>query len=96
MLEGTGPRMAEQDNPQIKDEELYETLREERNSTQKSDRIANAVVRGGRRAVTIRGGEARGYVDWTVPEIKVRAKEFGLTGSSKHRKRELIISLRNS
>lgn len=82
--------------PQVKDGELYEKLRDEGNSKQKSARIANAAAREGRKAVGKRGGKAGNYEDWTVPELRTRAKEIGLTGYSKQRKSELIHSLRRS
>ncbi|MEF9874395.1 MAG: Rho termination factor N-terminal domain-containing protein [Glutamicibacter sp.] len=80
----------------IKDEELYEELREEGNSKQKSARIANAAARDGRSAVGKRGGKAGDYEDWTVGELQDRAKEIGINGRSKMRKAELIEALRNS
>ncbi len=80
----------------IKDEELYEELREEGNSKQKSARIANAAARDGRSAVGQRGGKAGDYEDWTVEELQDRAKEIGVEGRSKMRKAELIDALRNS
>ncbi|MEU5832109.1 MULTISPECIES: Rho termination factor N-terminal domain-containing protein [Actinomycetes] len=80
----------------IKDEELYEELREEGNSKQKSARIANAAARDGRSAVGKRGGKAGDYEDWTVRELQDRAKEIGIDGRSKMRKAELIEALRNS
>ena len=83
-------------SPRIKDEELYEELREEGNSKQKSARIANAAARDGRSKVGERGGESGSYEDWTVPELRRRAKEIGLTGYSGKKKAELIKSLRNS
>ena len=88
--------MPRQENLQIKDEELYEALRKEGNSKQKSARIANAAARDGRTAVARRGGESEDYEDWTVDELRARVKEIGLTGYSKKRKSELIHSLRNS
>ncbi|MEF9982773.1 MAG: Rho termination factor N-terminal domain-containing protein [Glutamicibacter sp.] len=80
----------------IKDEELYEELREEGNSKQKSARIANAAARDGRSALGKRGGKAGDYEDWTVGELQDRAKEIGIDGRSKMRKAELIEALRNS
>ncbi|HXD28531.1 MAG TPA: Rho termination factor N-terminal domain-containing protein [Arthrobacter sp.] len=80
----------------IKDEHLYEELRAEGNSKQKSARIANAAARDGRDEVGERGGQSGSYEDWTVEELKDRAKEIGLTGYSHQKKDELIKSLRNS
>ncbi|PCC30340.1 Rho termination factor [Glutamicibacter sp. BW80] len=82
-------------NP-VKDEELYEKLREEGNSKQKSARIANAAARDGRSSVGKRGGESGNYEDWTVEELKLRSKEIGLAGYSDKRKADLIQALRNS
>lgn len=81
-------------NPSIKDEELYETLREEGNSKEKAARIANAAAKEGRSKVAKRGGNAEDYEDRTVPELRERAKELGLSGYSKLRKAELIKKLR--
>ncbi|GAA3680006.1 Rho termination factor N-terminal domain-containing protein [Arthrobacter ginkgonis] len=83
-------------NPRIKDEELYQKLLDEGNSARKAARIANAAARYGRSAVGERGGEAGSYEDWTVDELKGRAREIGLKGYSKLRKAELIDALRNS
>lgn len=80
----------------IKDEELYEELRDEGNSKQKSARIANAAARDGRSKVGERGGESGSYEDWTVEELKDRAKEIGLENYSDKRKNELINMLRDS
>ncbi|MCW4465764.1 Rho termination factor N-terminal domain-containing protein [Glutamicibacter sp. MNS18] len=88
--------MAKKNSSRIKDEELYEELREEGNSKQKSARIANAAARDGRSRVGQRGGEAGSYEDWTVDELKKRAAEIGIEGRSKMRKKELVNALRNS
>lgn len=88
--------MAEDRNPSVKDEELYEKLRGEGNSKQKSARIANAAARDGRGAVGERGGESGSYEDWTVRQLRDRAKDIGLTGYSDLTKKDLIRELRNS
>ncbi|MFC0673265.1 DUF7218 family protein [Brachybacterium hainanense] len=80
----------------IKDEEVYQELREDGASKQKAARIANASARDGRSAVGRRGGEAEPYEDWTVDELRRRAKEIGLHGYSDRRKADLIDMLRNS
>jgi len=83
-------------NPRIKDEEVYEAVLEEGASKQKAARIANAAARDGRSAVGRRGGSSESYDDWTVKELRGRAKEIGLTGYSTLRKKELIAALRDS
>lgn len=88
--------MPKDKTPQIKDDELYEKLREQGNSAQKAARIANAAARDGRSAIGKRGGKAGDYDDWTVPQLRSRAKEIGLRGYSRQKKNELIDSLRNS
>ncbi|MFJ2618449.1 Rho termination factor N-terminal domain-containing protein [Glutamicibacter sp. NPDC087344] len=88
--------MAKKPSGRIKDEELYEELREEGNSKQKSARIANAAARDGRAAVGKRGGKAGSYEDWTVAELRDKARAVGVKGRSTMRKAELIDALRNS
>ena len=88
--------MPEKKNPSIKDPELYEALRADGASAQKAARISNAAAKNGRSAVGRKGGKSNDYEDWTVPELRGKAKEIGLTGYSKKRKSELIESLRNS
>jgi hypothetical protein len=79
----------------IQDPEMYEALREDGASKEKAARISNAAAARGRSAVGRKGGKAGDYDDWTVPELKKRAKELGLTGYSKKRKGELISALRS-
>lgn len=81
-------------NPSIKDEELYRELRDDGASKEKAARIANAAARDGRRAVGKRGGKAEDLDDRTVPELKNRAKELGITGYSTLRKAELVERIR--
>ncbi|UYN84415.1 MAG: Rho termination factor N-terminal domain-containing protein [Microcella sp.] len=84
----------DQDNPSLKDPELYEKLRDEGASAEKAARISNAAARDGRSNVGRRGAEARDYDDRTVEELRQRARELGLTGYSSKRKAELISLLR--
>lgn len=79
----------------LKDPELYEELREDGASKEKAARISNAAARDGRKAVGRRGGEAGAYEDWTVAQLRERAKELGLTGYSHACKAELIAMLRD-
>jgi hypothetical protein len=87
--------MAPGRQPELKDQELYEELRKEGNSKEKSARISNAAARKGRSSVGRKGGESGSYDDWTVADLRKRAKELGLTGYSSKKKAELISELRN-
>ncbi len=80
----------------LKDPELYEELRDDGASKQKAARISNAAAARGRSAVGRKGGESGSYDDWTVPELREKAKEIGLSGYSKLTKQKLIEALRSS
>ncbi|NLT27236.1 MAG: Rho termination factor [Microbacteriaceae bacterium] len=82
------------ENPSIKDPELYEALRADGASAEQAARISNAAARDGRSAVGARGGGADDYEERTVDELRERAKELGLEGYSSLRKAELIELLR--
>jgi len=82
-------------NSSLKDPALYEKLRDDGASKEKAARISNAAANQGRSAVGRKGGTSGDYDDWTVEELKKRAKEIGLTGYSGKRKAELISALRN-
>ena len=82
-------------NPSIKDENLYRDLRNEGNSEEKAARISNAAAARGKSSVGRKGGKAGSYADWTVPELKKRAKELGMSGYSDLTKDKLIAKLRN-
>ncbi len=79
----------------LKDPELYEELREDGASKEKAARISNAAARDGRKAVGRRGGKSGDYDDWTVADLRARARELGISGYSGKRKAELISMLRN-
>ena len=82
-------------NSSIKNEKMYEDLRREGNSKEKSARIANAAAARGTSAVGRKGGRSGSYDDWSVGELKQRAKELGLSGYSRLTKDKLISELRN-
>ncbi|AKT52303.1 DUF7218 family protein [Arsenicicoccus sp. oral taxon 190] len=85
---------SEDPGPSVKDKELYETLRDEGNSKEKSARIANAAARDGRSAVGERGGEHGSYDDWTKDDLLRRARELDIEGRSSMTKEELVDALR--
>ncbi|RMI12614.1 DUF7218 family protein [Cellulomonas triticagri] len=80
--------------PSVKDKGLYEELRDEGNSKEKSARIANAAAARGRSAVGRKGGESGSYDDWTVDDLRHRAAELGIAGRSTMRKADLVEALR--
>lgn len=79
----------------VKNPDMYEELRKEGNSKEKSARISNAAAKRGKSAIGSKGGESGSYDDWTVPDLRRRAKELGLSGYSNKRKSELIKALRS-
>ena len=81
--------------PSVKDEELYEALRDDGASKEKAARIANAAHNTSRREVGRKGGSAKDYDDRTKDELLQRARELGIEGRSKMSKGELIDALRN-
>lgn len=82
-------------NSSLKDPELYEELRDEGNSKEKAARISNAAAARGRSAVGRKGGKSGDYDDWSVADLRKRAKELGMSGYSGKKKSELISQLRN-
>jgi hypothetical protein len=85
--------MAKDHGPSVKDDKLYEELREDGASKEKAARIANA--KAGGEDVSGKGGAAEDYEDRTKEELEDRAAELGIEGRSKMDKDELISALRN-
>ena len=81
--------------PSGKDAEVYQALRREGNSKEKSARIANAAANSSRSEVGRRGGNAEDYPDRTKAELLQRARELDIGGRSSMSKAELIEALRH-
>ena len=81
--------------PSVKDDTVYSELRSEGASKEKAARIANASAARRGPSVGEKGGSAGSYDDWTVDELRKRAKELGLSGYSGKKKSALIAMLRN-
>lgn len=96
MADSTGNTEDNQPAPSVKDPELYERLREEGESKEKSARIANAAANISREEMGRRGGESGSYDGWTKNELYKRAQELGIAGRSSMNKGELIDALRDS
>jgi hypothetical protein len=79
----------------IKNEKLYQDLRKQGDSKEKAARISNAAAARGKSAVARKGGKSGSYQDWTVTELKKRAKELGMSGYSSLTKDKLVAKLRN-
>jgi hypothetical protein len=85
--------MAKDHGPSVKDDKLYEELRDEGASKEKAARIANAKAAG--TDVSKKGGQAEDYDERTKDELEDRARELGIEGHSEMSKDELINALRN-
>lgn len=79
----------------IKDEEVYEALRDDGASKEKAARIANASANTSRSHVGHKGGKSDAYEDWNADELHDRAREIGIDGRSSMNKDELIKALRD-
>jgi hypothetical protein len=81
--------------PSVKDDELYEKLRDEGNSKEKAARIANASANSSRSQVGRKGGESPAYDEWTKDDLQKRARELDVEGRSSMSKSQLVDALRN-
>lgn len=80
----------------VKDVTLYKALRKNGASKKKAARIANASAEESRSEVGHKGGKAGSYEDWTVKDLRERAREIGIEGRSTMKKDELVDALRES
>lgn len=80
---------AKDHGPQIKNDELYEKLRDEGNSKEKAARIANAQAEG---SIDHRGGTLESR---SKDELYDEAKEIGIEGRSRMDKDELVDAIRD-
>lgn len=81
--------------PSVKDDKLYEKLRDDGASKEKAARIANKAAASSRSEVGHRGGKSGSYEDWTVEDLRRRAAEIGIEGRSSMKKNDLINALRD-
>ncbi len=82
--------------PSVEDAKVYEKLRNEGNSKQKSARIANAAAGSSRKSVGKKGGSSPSYDNWSKDDLLKQAKKVGVKGRSAMKKKELVKALRNS
>ena len=86
--------MAKDHGKSIKEDKLYEDLREEGHSKEKAARIANAKANPDQHPSS-KGGKQPPYEEWTKDELYERAQEIGIEGRSDMTKDELIAALRD-
>ena len=78
----------------IKDDEAYESLRDDGYSKEKAARIANAQANDDMNPAEKGGGQPP-YENWTKEELYGRAQELEIDGRSDMTKDELIDALRD-
>jgi hypothetical protein len=86
--------MTKDHGPSIKNDEVYESLREDGASKEKAARIANAKANDSQDP-SGKGGRSAPYEKWTRDELHDRASELDIDGRSDMNKDELIEALRN-
>jgi len=85
--------MTKDHGPSIKDDEAYESLRDEGYSKSKAAAIANAQASDDQEPGK-KGGKQPPYEEWTKEELYDRAQELDIDGRSDMTKDELIEALR--
>ncbi|MEM9755506.1 MAG: Rho termination factor [Pseudomonadota bacterium] len=80
--------------PSIKDDDIYEALRQKGYGKSKAARIANAEANDSMNP-SAKGGKAPAYEDWVKDDLLERARELDVPGRSKMTKRQLIDALRS-
>mgnify|MGYP000262356442 CR=1 FL=1 len=86
--------MAKDHGTSIKDDETYESLREDGASKEKAARIANAQASDSQ-SPGKKGGKAEPYEEWSKKDLYDRAQDLGIDGRADMDKDELISALRN-
>jgi hypothetical protein len=87
--------MAKNHGPSIKNDDAYESMREDGYSKSKAARIANAMANENM-SPTEKGGHAAPYEEWTKHSLYERAQELDVGGRSSMSKDELITALREA
>ncbi|WP_417724157.1 Rho termination factor [Salipiger sp.] len=80
--------------PSLKDEDLYETLRDKGMSKEKAARISNAAANPDMHP-SEKGGKATAYEERAKQALYKRAQEIGIEGRSTMTKAQLIDALRH-
>lgn len=78
----------------IKDDDVYESLREEGYDKSKAAAIANAQAND-EMSPSEKGGKAQPYEEWSKQELLERARELDIEGRSDMNKDALINALRD-
>lgn len=85
--------MIKDHGPSIKNDHVYQSLREDGASKEKAARIANAQAND-RQKPSKKGGHSQPYEEWRKDDLYNRAKQLGVEGRSSMDKGELIAALR--
>ncbi|MDQ2092893.1 DUF7218 family protein [Rhodalgimonas zhirmunskyi] len=85
--------MTKDHGPSVKNDKVYESLRNDGASKEKAARIANAQAND-QQHPSKKGGNSAPYEDWTKGELYDRAQDLDIAGRSDMNKCELIEALR--